>query len=378
MPARKRGRGEGCVYRKGDAWAIKYYEGGKARYKSSKKWSKANAQEELRKRLGRMDRGLSSGADYEKTTLKDLAELAVKDYELKQRKSLETLLYRIDNLLLYFGENTKAKDIKEKSIEDYILARRKNPKRLFKKVVGSRKRNGEKTIKDGGPVKAKDPTIIRELRALSLMYRLGVEKDMVGKNLRIPKLKESKPKQGFPEKEDYQGLKKNLPDHLKPVVTVAWMTGWRKSEILGLQWKNISWLNKNRTRGKITLMDAKNDEPRSIFMDKIVLSVIKKQLQLRKSGSGKKTKHVFHRNGKPIKDFRRAWKNAAKAIGRPKLTFHDFRRAAARNLVDLRIPEKDIMLIGGWKTRSVFDRYNIRNEKSLERAAEIISAANAR
>lgn len=73
-------------------------------------------------------------------------------------------------------------------------------------------------------------------------------------------------------------------------------------------------------------------------------------------------------NGKPIKDFRTIWANACKHAGCPSRMFHDLRRTAARNLRRAGISEGVIMRIGGWKTRSVFDRYNITDQRDIASA----------
>jgi integrase len=77
---------------------------------------------------------------------------------------------------------------------------------------------------------------------------------------------------------------------------------------------------------------------------------------------------VFHNDGVRLRRLDETWRAATAAIGRPGLLFHDLRRSAVRLLRRAGVDPQVIMQLGGWKTPSVFARYNIVEEQDLAEA----------
>ena len=77
---------------------------------------------------------------------------------------------------------------------------------------------------------------------------------------------------------------------------------------------------------------------------------------------------MFHRNGKPVGDFRKVWMRACRAAGLAGPIVHALCRTAARDFRRAGVSEGEIMKLCGWKTRTMFDRYNIIDNADLSRA----------
>jgi len=116
--------------------------------------------------------------------------------------------------------------------------------------------------------------------------------------------------------------------------------------------------------------------PRTVYLNEELSEMLRGLHASRRLGC----RYVFHKEGRQIRDIRKAWASACKSAGlwafdeeKGRCTatriFNDFRRTAVRNLVRAGVPERVAMAISGHKTRAVFDRYNIVNGEDLKEAA---------
>jgi site-specific recombinase XerD len=295
-------------------------------------------------------------------SISDLAPAILRDYEINARRSSDTLERRLRKHLLPFFGAMAAEDL---TTED------------FNRYIDRRKERG-----------AENATINREMAALKRILHLA-------RNSHPPKirhmpafparLKENPAREGFVEEDQFTTLMEYAEEiWFKAFLATAYSFGFRKSEML-LQMKVRQVDLKNKL---ITLYPGttKSGQGRLVTMTDEVCELLKSCVAGKQAAD-----HVFTRENGPVRDFRTAWWRACERAGLGKfvkvkdrdgrirekwhgLVPHDLRRSAARNMRRYGIDESVIMKIGGWKTRSVFDRYNIVSETDIVEAAHKIQA----
>ena len=341
-------RGMGRIFKRTDIYWIAYFHRGQEYRESSQSRKETDARRLLKKRLGEIGRGRLVGPIEERVTFDDLAADFLRDYEIKGRRSLRTARQRVAHLNRFFGID-RAIHITTSRIRTYAQAR----------------------LGEG----ATPATVNRDLAALGRMLTLAVQAGCLIARPHIPKLREAGPRQGFIEFTEYRAIRAQLPPDYQDVVDFGYHSGWRKGEILRLEWRDV-----DRAAGVVRLRPelSKNYDGRILPLS----DPLREMLERRWKARSLKCPRVFHKDEQPIGDWRKTWARSCVAAGLfrvlnpgaknerkvPTVLFHDLRRTVVRNLVRAGVPERIAMSVTGHKTRAVFDRYNIVSEVDLRRA----------
>lgn len=336
----------GEVRKRGNIWWIRYYRNGRRHEESSKSTKKGAADRLLKIREGEIAKGVPVSAKAGQLRFDEAVDTVLEDYRINGKKSLPSVerRYRL-HLEPFFG----GRKLASLTTDD------------FRAYISKRQGAG-----------AANATINRELAVVKRAYSLATKASKILHTPHIPSVDESdNVREGFFERDEFEAVRAELPRPLRGLVTFAYLTGWRvPSEIQTLKWAQV---DRKEQVIRLAVGSTKNKEGRVLPYGMLpeLVDVIEEQWAQRErllADTGNLCPWVFHRKGKPIKSFRKAWDAAFEASGVERKVPHDFRRTAARNLVRAGVPEKIAMGITGHKTRAVFDRYNIVSEGDLRDA----------
>ena len=198
--------------------------------------------------------------------------------------------------------------------------------------------------------KLKGTTLNRDLACLKTIIRRAIMNRQIDRDpiLGVRRFKEYSRNRTL-EPGEFQALMANCRPHLRDIVQLAYSTGMRCGEILGLRWDQLDFKN-----GVIILEaeDTKTQEKREIPLSG---TLIKMLMQVpRTLGSP----HVFNFRGKRLWSVKIAIKKACRIAGIADFHFHDLRHCAITNMRKAGVPDNVIMSISGHKTAAMFRRYD--------------------
>jgi integrase len=369
-------RGDGRLYRKPNSsvWHCEYYLRGKQFRQTTGEADQKKAQKFLKNKLKEVHADEIGarpfvGPQQQRITVAELLDALGEDYKLRGKDNAQFKAH-LKPIRAHFGD-WRAVNITSEAVDKFITAR-------LDTETGRVDRNPDSPT-FGHPLKYAKATVNRSTQILGQAFALAVQRGRLATAPHVRHLSESgNTRLGFFGDTEFRNVESNLPKYLQDYARFAYRTGWRKSEVASLRWSDVDG-DLIRLRGE----NAKNDNPRSVVCD----SELAELMERRKAARAVKTKTgvvlsdlVFHHDGEPIVDYRKAWATACKMAGCTGKLFHDFRRTAVRNMVRAGTPEGVAMKISGHKTRSMFDRYNITSEADLRDAMQrtqtyLVSAA---
>lgn len=312
--------------------------------------------------LARGEVGIADRPKAERRTIGQLLDVLENDFKARKKGSVKNLNL-IATVRKEIGDRW-ADALPTSAVTEYIKNLRRPPKT---KQKGRRSKS------------LADSTIKHRLQILASAFELENFAREEAKQdplivPRFPKLTGDNARSGFFNRAPFDVLYSSLPSDLNDFSLFAYLTGWRKNAIASLEWSDVR-------DGNIYLRGvySKNKKPYYVPIIGELVQLIERREKARsvKTDSGVLLSAlVFHRDGARITEFRKSWATACKKADCEGRLFHDLRRSAARQLIRSGVTKDVARQLGGWKTDSMFSRYNVCDEEDLRDAMEKVTKYN--
>jgi len=334
--------------KKTDYWYMRYVINGKETWKSAGKVGEIT-KTVAQKMLEDIKRNIRMGIyqyDVKNITLESLEKDYI-DYirNIKQLRTWKNRSEHINTLKKFFSDKQLI-NYTSKDIDDYKAFRLQS---------------------------IKPATVNRELSTLRHIFNLAKRwKKFFGDNPVSVSglLREDNLRKRVLSIDEEERLFQSSSQHLRPIITTALYTGLRKSEILGMTWGNVDFIN------NIIIIPSFNNKSKK---EKTVplSSILRKLLLELKLKNSSVSEYVFLDNkANNIKSIKTAFNNACRRSGIEGLVFHDLRHTAGTRMLEAGVGIVEISEILGHSSIELTRRRYLHPNKSLRDAVEKLANFN--
>ena len=329
----------GRVYKRGETFYIDFPADGR-RVREAVGKDEGQARRALEKRKEAVIKGVFNLASRRGVRFSDFTERYIEIKRTHGRRSMRQIERCASRLRDHF-EGFLLSQVSLSDVEDYAK------KRLKDGVMGA--------------------TVNRELACLKNIFsvadRLG---EFCGRNpvKGFEFFREEKRDAHILDLDELRRLVAAAGERMRRIILLAWGTGMRRGEILGLRWADIDF-----ERGSIFLKKTKSGKPRRVQLDPAVAGVLQE--------IERTSEYVFpnSKTGGPVKDIKTTWIRARAAAGLPKtFRFHDLRHNFGTLLSERGVALPTIMEMLGHRQISTTMRYQNPTTEAKTRAASILGA----
>jgi integrase len=341
-------RGDGRTFRRGAIFWVAYSLDGREYRESCKTSSEQEALKFLKDRRDELGadrlgtRKMETPQSKRLTIAKLLAELRA-SLELDGKLSAETICH-LSRAEKDFG-NIRAAKLTAKDVDTYIAGR----------------------VKDGD----RPATVNRTLVYVRQAYSLAKKREILNRSPFIKRMDERDGiRREFFSEAEIDAIVEALPADLRDFTRWCAATGMRKGEAASLTWSMVQG-NELCIPGDV----CKNREGRTLPISglPVLPEIIERRRQAARvevNGTTEMVPFIFHRAGRAVANFDKAWATATEQAGCPGKIFHSLRRTAVRQMIRAGVPIPVAKLWSGHTTDEIFYRYGILDTNDMRKAFE--------
>ena len=165
---------------------------------------------------------------------------------------------------------------------------------------------------------------------------------------RVPIYRENHRRVRWLTSAEVKRLLEQLPEHQREIALFGLATGLRKSNILGMEWSQVSL---SRKQAWIHPDQAKARKAIAVPLNDVAVGVIQRQI-------GRHDTFVFTYNGKRLKQVNtKAWQKALQRAEINDFRWHDLRHCWASWHAQAGTPAHVLQELGGWSCAEMAKRY---------------------